>query len=70
MILHDDWGAYCAMDWDSLPFTHSPASVVNHSKEIVNLWGMNTNRIDSVWLGRAETMALQQTWRQNPARLG
>lgn len=34
LVIHDDWGAYRAIDWSTLPFEHSPRSVVNHSKEI------------------------------------
>ena len=49
IIVHDDWGAYRAMDWTSLPFEHDPRSIVNHSKEIANIFGEDTNAIESVW---------------------
>ena len=37
------------LDWSTLPFRHEPCCVVNHSKEIVNVFGLDTNRIESVW---------------------
>ena len=49
IVVHDDWGAYRAIDWSSLPFVHEPCCVVNHSKEIVNTHGPHTKIIDSVW---------------------
>ncbi len=48
-IVHDDWGAYRAMDWTTLPFAHDARSVVNHSKEIKNRFGQHTNHIEAVW---------------------
>jgi len=42
IVVHDDWGAYRAMDWSSLPFAHDARSVVSHSKEITNVFGENT----------------------------
>ena len=48
-IVHDDWGAYRALDWATLPFTHDVRSVVNHSKEIKNVFGEHTNHIEGVW---------------------
>jgi len=48
-IIHDDWGAYRALDWESLPFLHDARSVVNHSKDIKNIYGENTNHIEGVW---------------------
>ena len=49
IVVHDDWGAYRAIDWDKLPFQHEPCCVVNHSKEIINIYGFHTNRIEAVW---------------------
>ena len=48
-IVHDDWGAYRSMPWQDMGFQHDARSVVNHSKEAVNVWGENTNHIESVW---------------------
>jgi hypothetical protein len=48
-IIHDDWGAYRAMDWDSLPFAHDIRSVDNHPKEITNVFGEHTNHIEGFW---------------------
>lgn len=53
IIVHDDWGGYRKIDWAKLKreydFEHRPECVVNHSKEIVNLWGFHTQRIEAVW---------------------
>ena len=49
IIIHDDWGAYRALDWDALPFEHDARSVVNHSKELINVFGEDTNIIENVW---------------------
>ena len=48
-VIHDDWGAYRAVQWESLPFDHDSRCVVHHSKEIVNIFGEHTNTIESVW---------------------
>lgn len=48
-IVHDDWGAYRALPWNTLPFHHDERSIVNHKKEIVNTFGEHTNAIESVW---------------------
>ena len=48
-IIHDDWGAYRAIDWSTLPFQHDARSIVNHSKEIKNMFGEHTNHIECVW---------------------
>lgn len=49
IVVHDDWGAYRSLDWSSLPFEHDARCVVNHSKEITNAFGENTNAIEAVW---------------------
>ncbi len=56
-ILHDDWGAYRALPWSSLPYEHSPRSVVNHSKEIRNIFGESTNHVEALW------SSLKRWWR-------
>ena len=48
-IIHDDWGAYRAIDWAALPFEHDARSIVTHSKEIKNIFGEHTNHIEGVW---------------------
>ena len=48
-IVHDDWGGYRKIDWSRLPFEHDVTCVVNHSKEIVNIFGEDTNTIENVW---------------------
>jgi hypothetical protein len=48
-VVHDDWGAYRAIEWETLPFTHDVRSVVNHSKEIKNMFGEHTCHIEGVW---------------------
>jgi hypothetical protein len=49
IVLHDDWGAYRAIQWSTLPFEHGPRNTVNHSKEIKNIFGEHTNHIEAVW---------------------
>ncbi len=49
IIVHDDWGAYRAMDWASLGYSHSARCVVNHAKDIKNVFGNDTNHIECVW---------------------
>ena len=48
-IIHDDWGAYRAMPWEEMQYIHDNRSIVNHSKEAVNVWGEHTNHIESLW---------------------
>jgi hypothetical protein len=49
IVIHDDWGAYRALQWSALPFQHGPRNTVNHSKEIKNVFGEHTNHIEAVW---------------------
>ena len=49
IVIHDDWGAYRAVNWGELPFEHSVRCTVNHSKEIKNVFGEHTNHVEAVW---------------------